>query len=168
MPKPFASARIPEHLNEALEKRSKDTGEGRSAIIINALAAYLGTDIKPVDDTEKRFKSLETRLSKIEAQLKQPFQTELFDNSSDKKSDNDSASKESVIKPDNNSASNIEKTEWTTKELNAIGIKSSTIDNRYKRGKLPYSKNGYIVHERLRKEMINSRAAIIWKVSKGS
>lgn len=166
MPKPFASARISEELNAAIGKRSAKTGESRSDVIINALRAYLEADAEVPLSPDQRFEALEARVADLEEQLNQPAQTALFDNNNDNNSDNQAEVKQTVIKSDN--SFDLDKQEWTTKELNSIGIKSSTIDNRYKRGGLPYSKNGFTVHERLRKEKMGSRDMIIWRVTRNS
>ena len=63
--KPFIAARVPEGLNEALEKHVDATGESRTAAIINALSSYLKWAEAGVDKTI----SAGDRLSKLEEKV---------------------------------------------------------------------------------------------------
>lgn len=75
--KPFIAARVPEGLNEALEKHVNDTGENRTTAIINALSFYLkwsdSKETKP-NSTVDRLSLLEKRVAALE-DLTKPSQS---------------------------------------------------------------------------------------------
>ena len=162
MPKPFASARISEELNTAIEKRSEKTGESRSDIIINALKAYLEADAEVPLSPEKRFEALENRVTHLEEQLNQPAQMALFDNKTDDTSDNKKETTNSVIKTDN------KREKWTNEQLGEFGIIRQTLNSRIKAQKMPYSKNSVTVHRKVGIEKRNGRNVTLWEVSQDS
>lgn len=191
MPKPFASARISEALNTAIEKRCKETGKKRSAIITNALEAYLETDAEAPLNLEQQVKALENRVAYLEEHLNQPIQATLFDDKNDNKPDNKSKPNKSkpnkkVIKPDNKSDNYSKKEEPTknnfketpsntpsskrskinNKDLEAEGINRKTIAKKYAENQLPYSENGITVHRQLEKQPYKGRKQIVWEISK--
>ena len=63
--KPFIAARVPEGLNEALEKHVEATGESRTTALINALSSYL----KWSDSKEHKASSAVDRLSLLEKRV---------------------------------------------------------------------------------------------------
>lgn len=96
-PSPFFSGRIPQNLHDAIEKRIAETGESKTNILVNALAAYLEHQIEPIKTTsnsvEERLAQLEQRLEVIDelskevASLRQMFNASLeeIDNTIDNK-----------------------------------------------------------------------------------
>ena len=149
MPKPFASARISEALNAAIDKRCEETGEKRSAIITNALEAYLEADAEAPLNLEQQVKAHEKRIAYLEEHLNQPIQATLFDN----KTDNISDDKTEVIKTDNQT-----RLQWTTKQIEEAGIGRKAAEYRAKADKFPLSKNGVTIHKRIGKEVRNGRS----------
>lgn len=92
MPNPFFSGRIPPDLHKRVEQYKAETGESKTDILINALAAYLNYPVSKLahtivsSETEERFRSLESRITTLELEV-------LLHKDSDKKS---------VIAVDNN------------------------------------------------------------------
>ena len=181
MSKPFISARIPESVNTAIEKRANETGESRTDILLNALKDYLKGDIKAPKSIDERLSALEKKFAEFQERFSLPKQTTLLDNIADNKVDNSTEEEPrnqlshntvtEVIESDNineNSFDNSKRGEWTNKQLEAVGISRSTVEGRLKKGKLPYNKNGITVHKRLRKEKRGRYTVSIWEVSRGN
>ena len=67
--KPFIAARIPEDLNNALDKHANATGENRTTTIINALSSYLkwsSPEVKKTISAGDRLSLLEKRVKELE------------------------------------------------------------------------------------------------------
>jgi len=74
--KPFLAARIPEDLNTKLEEHSASTGEGRTQVVINALAKYLNftPESKSEESAGDRLSLLEKKVAELENLIKEPKQ----------------------------------------------------------------------------------------------
>lgn len=171
MPKPFISARIPEAVNSAIDKRSEQTGESRTDILLNALSNYLEGDIKAPISVDERLSALEEEFTQFKTELASPIQTTLLDNNSDLGStihshSTSTASKDSSDNNNDNKSENRKEGEWTNKQLEAVGISRSTVEGRMRKNQLPYTKNGVTIHRRLRKEKRGRYTISIWEVSK--
>lgn len=184
MPKPFIAARIPQTVADKLEERAKDSGHGKTDIIINALAQYLGCSIDVPEETravdrlvtvEKELTELRNRIEVLERPSKSAIQRELLlDNNTVNKIDKDCKLKEDlkgkiVQKVDNSIDKIIENTlELTTPEVvKRTGITRKTLENRYKVGKLPFTSNGYTVLEKIGiGKTENGKRSNLWKVQK--
>lgn len=179
MPKPFISARIPESVNTAIEKRAENTGESRTDILLNALSAYLKGDIKLPKSIDERLSKLENEFAQIREKARKSDQGDYIDNNFDNdviidNPDNvldnnvdNEKSKQRKSKDDYSFDNTIEssKKQWTTKELELTGISRKTVEYRLKNGKLPYEKNGVTVYSRIGKETRDGRVTSIWEVS---
>ena len=143
MASPFFSGRIPQELYDRIDQHIKESGEGKTQILINALSQYLGFEIpKPSSINTDLFlselESLKERVSLLERS--QPKQLSLLstDNTNDNKVITDDNSKS--IKGDNSIRI------LTSKEvIELTGIPRGTFENRHRSGKLPISKNGYAI-----------------------
>lgn len=99
--KPFIAARVPEGLNEALEKHVNATGENRTTAIINALSSYLKwSDSKKEkhDSAVDRLSVLEKRVTELE-KLTKPNQS------------NQASQMELVISSDNKENNSLDNTD---------------------------------------------------------
>ena len=153
MASPFFSGRIPQELYDRIEQHIKESGEGKTQILINALSQYLGFEIpKPSSINTDLFlselESLKERVSLLERS--QPKQLSLLspDNTNDNK----------MITTDNSVMV------LTTKEVTELtGIARQTFEDRHKAGKLPLSKNGYTILAHAGKQP-EKPFANLWKV----
>ena len=145
MASPFFSGRIPQELYDRVDQHIKESGEGKTQILINALSQYLGVEIsmpKPsgvnTDLFLNELESLKERVSLLERS--QPKQLSLL--SPDNISDNKLITNDNTI--DNKSDKSI--MVLTSKEVTELtGIPRGTFEDRHRSGKLPISKNGYTV-----------------------
>ena len=153
MASPFFSGRIPQELYDRVDQHVKESGEGKTQILINALSQYLGFEIpKPSSINTDLFlselESLKERVSLLERS--QPKQLSLLspDNTNDNK----------MITTDNSVMV------LTTKEVTELtGIARQTFEDRHKAGKLPLSKNGYTILAHVGKQT-EKPFANLWKV----
>lgn len=166
MASPFFSGRIPQELYDRVDQHIKESGEGKTQILINALSQYLGVEIsKSLSSNANKdlflseLESLKERVSLLERS--QPKQLSLLspDNTNDNKvitkSKNDNV-------PDNKSDNSI--MVLTSKEVTELtGIPRSTFEDRHKAGTLPMSKNGYTVIAHAGKQT-EKPFANLWKV----
>lgn len=144
MASPFFSGRIPQELYDQIDQHIKDSGEGKTQILINALSQYLGIEISTpksrspnTDLILSELESLKERVSLLERS--QPRQLSLLssDNSDNKLITHDN----SIDNKSNNSIKVL-----TSKEVTELtGIPRGTFEDRHRSGKLPISKNGYTV-----------------------
>lgn len=145
MPKPFASARIPETIDKAIKKHVESGTESRTDIIVNALNAYLDYPYKVAEGSPvgNRLDEVEKRLTALEKKLEQPIQGNLLDNSSVIKSEeekNKNQPKNSSTtdnRVDNKSEDKASNTKWlSNREVESLtGMKISTIRGRFKHSK---------------------------------
>ena len=140
MASPFFSGRIPQELYDRVDQHIKESGEGRTQILINALSQYLGIEIsKPkssnvnTDLFLSELESLKERVSLLERS--QPKQLSLLSNDN---SDN------KLITSDNKTNNSV-MVLTTTEVIKLTGVARSTFEDRHKAGKLPLSKNGYTI-----------------------
>lgn len=146
MPKPFASARIPEAIDEAIKKRVESGSESRTDIIVNALNTYLGYPLTVAEGTPAadRLNEIEKRLAVLESKLEKPIQGNLLDNSSviktekEKKKElpKDSSTTDNKVDNEIEDKANDKKL-LSNKEVESLtGIKISTIRGRFKNRKV--------------------------------
>ena len=137
MASPFFSGRIPQELYDRVDQHVKESGEGKTQILINALSQYLGIEISTPKSSNintdlflSELESLKERVSSLERS--QPKQLSLLspDNINDNK----------LITSDNSVM-----VLTTTEVIKLTGVARSTFEDRHKAGKLPISKNGYTV-----------------------
>ena len=145
MASPFFSGRIPQELYDRVDQHIKESGEGKTQILINALSQYLGVEISTPKSSNintdlflSELESLKDRVSLLERS--QPKQLSLLspDNNNDNK----------LITSDNttNNKSDNSVMVLTSKEVTELtGIARRTFEDRHKAGKLPISKNGYTI-----------------------
>jgi hypothetical protein len=144
--KPFLAARIPEELDDLLQKHTESTGESRTDSLINALAAYLGWNN---DEARKpanydRLSWLEKRIDELEAEVYKPKQTNLLDVVQAQESPTADV-RSTVIKTDNKTDKRTKATGNRPKSpgvlnnrqiSNLTGIDYEAVRSRFKRGDL--------------------------------
>lgn len=155
MASPFFSGRIPQELYDRLDQHVKESGEGKTQILINALSQYLGVEISMPKSSSvntdlflNELESLKDRVSLLERS--QPKQLSLLspDNTNDNK----------MITTDNSIMV------LTSKEVTELtGIPRGTFEDRHRSGKLPISKNGYTILAHAGKQT-EKPFANLWKV----
>jgi len=137
MASPFFSGRIPQELYDRLDQHVKESGEGKTQILINALSQYLGIEISMpkssgvnTDLFLSELESLKDRVSLLERSQPKQLSSDnkaVIDDNSDNKSDNSIR----IL---------------TSKEVTELtGIPRGTFEDRHRSGKLPISKNGYTI-----------------------
>ena len=134
MASPFFSGRIPQELYDRVDQHVKESGEGKTQILINALSQYLGVEISTpkssgvnIDLFLNELESLKDRVGLLERS--QPKQL-----SPDNK----------LITIDNATDNSV--MVLTSKEVTELmGIARRTFEDRHRSGKLPMSKNGYTI-----------------------
>ena len=156
MASPFFSGRIPQELYDRVDQHVKESGEGKTQILINALSQYLGIEISTPKSSSvntdfflSELESLKERVSLLErSQPKQLSPDNINDN---KLITNDNATDNSVMV-------------LTSKEVTELtGIARRTFEDRHKSGKLPTSKNGYTILAHAGKQT-EKPFANFWKV----
>ena len=156
MASPFFSGRIPQELYDRVDQHVKESGEGKTQILINALSQYLGIEIsKPkssnvnTDLFLSELESLKERVSLLERS--QPKQLSLDNINDNKLITDDNATDNSVMV-------------LTSKEVTELtGIPRGTFEDRHRSGKLPISKNGYTILAHAGKQA-EKPFANFWKV----
>lgn len=171
MASPFFSGRIPQELYDRVDQHIKESGEGKTQILINALSQYLGVEApkpKPSNVNTDLFLSelenLKERVSLLERS--QPKQLSLLstDNTNDNKMITESRNDNNTVVSDNKLDNSI--MILTSKEVaDLTGIPRRTFEDRYRAGKLPMSKNGYTVIDHAGKQT-EKPFANLWKVEK--
>jgi hypothetical protein len=152
MAKPFIAARIPQTVADKLDERVKDSGQGKTDIIINALAQYLGCSIEVPEETqavdrliavEKELTKLQNRVRALEKPIeKDPdleipgqrvlsFEASNIDNIVDNKTENTETRAETIkeatdISSDNNLLTHNQMAELT-------GMKFETVKSRHRK-----------------------------------
>lgn len=166
MASPFFSGRIPQELYDRVDQHIKESGEGKTQILINALSQYLGVEIstpKPSNINDlflSELESLKERVSSLERS--QPKQLSLLSpkNINDNKLITDDNAIDNAI--DNKSDNSV--MVLTSKEVTELtGIPRGTFEDRHRSGKLPISKNGYTVIAHAGKQA-EKPFANLWKV----
>ena len=156
MASPFFSGRIPQELYDRVDQHIKESGEGKTQILINALSQYLGVEISTPKSSGvntnlflSELESLKDRVSLLErSQSKQLSPDNINDN---KLITDDNATDNSVMV-------------LTSKEVTELtGIARRTFEDRHKSGKLPTSKNGYTILAHAGKQA-KKPFANLWKV----
>lgn len=163
MPKPFIAARIPQVLADKLDERTKDSEHGKTGIIINALAQYLGCSIDIPEKTravdrlvavEKELTELRNRITALEKPSNPAIQKELLlDNDTVNKSDkglqikksskqeiaqnndnNTDKKAENTNKTDGPSNINLDNDQLTNKQISELtGFKFETVRTRHRK-----------------------------------
>ena len=145
MASPFFSGRIPQELYDRVDQHVKESGEGKTQILINALSQYLGIEISTPKSSNintdlflSELESLKERVGLLERS--QPKQLLLL--SPDNTIDNKLITSDNAT--DNKSDNSI--MVLTSKEVTELtGIPRGTFEDRHRSGKLPISKNGYAI-----------------------
>ena len=168
MASPFFSGRIPQELYDRVDQHVKESGEGKTQILINALSQYLGVEISTpkssgvnIDLFLNELESLKDRVSLLERS--QPKQLSLLPDNNDNKlitNDNSKSVKaDNSLITDNNNVMIL-----TSKEVTELtGIARRTFEDRHRYGKLPISKNGYTILAHAGKQT-EKPFANLWKV----
>lgn len=165
MANPFFSGRIPQELNDRIDQHIKESGEGKTQILINALSQYLGVEIsKPKSSNANtdlflsELESLKERVSLLERsqQVAEPIkiaeiphkQMSLLDQASDN-DDNNSDNTEELTKTTDNIIDNssvIDEQILTTKEVEGLtGISRKQLERRKEKDLFPIQLQGYEV-----------------------
>lgn len=160
MASPFFSGRIPQELYDRVDQRVKESGEGKTQILINALSQYLGVEISTpkssgvnIDSFLSELESLKERVGVLERS--QPKQLSPDNISDNKLITDDNATDNSVMV-------------LTSKEVTELtGIPRGTFEDRHRSGKLPISKNGYTILAHAGKQT-KKPFANFWKVKADS
>ena len=179
MTKPFVAARIPQNIADKLQSHCKKEGIGKTDVIVNALAQYLGCSIENPIETKAidRLTVLEEKVAKLETTIQR--QSEETDNWPDNKSvkqltlDDNKSDKNPILDPletlqgsfDNRNDN--ENALVTTDVIKLTGITRAKLDYAHKTGKLPYVINGYIIKSKLGHGKTKSgKRAALWEVKK--
>ena len=167
MASPFFSGRIPQELYDRIDQHIKESGEGKTQILINALSQYLGVEIsmpKPsgvnTDLFLNELESLKERVSLLERsqQVAEPIkvaeiphkQMSLLDQATDNDDnsiDNSKVSTKIIDNTDNAAVvSVINEQILTTKEVEGLtGISRKQLERRKEKGLFPIQSQGYEV-----------------------
>ena len=145
MASPFFSGRIPQELYDRVDQHVKESGEGKTQILINALSQYLGIEISIPKSSNintdlflSELGSLKERVGLLERSQSQQLSLLSPNNDNDNKLITDDNATDN--KPDNSIMV------LTSKEVTELtGIPRGTFEDRHRSGKLPISKNGYTV-----------------------
>ena len=163
MASPFFSGRIPQELYDRVDQHVKESGEGKTQILINALSQYLGVEISTpkssgvnTDLFLNELESLKERVGLLERSQSQQLSLLSPNNDNDNKLITDDNATDN--KPDNSIMV------LTSKEVTELtGIPRGTFEDRHRSGKLPISKNGYTVIAHAGKQA-EKPFANFWKV----
>lgn len=146
MPKPFIAARIPQVIEDKLNDRVQESGLGKTEIIVNALAKYLGCSIDVPEEThavdrlvavEKELTELKSRVEALEKPIEKAldprilgqqvlsFEPSSIDNTFDNQTENIDTKTETIEKVsdttlDNNLLTNRQISELTGMKLEAV------------------------------------------------
>ena len=158
MASPFFSGRIPQELYDRVDQHVKESGEGKTQILINALSQYLGIEIstsKSINiNIDLFFSELESLKDRVGLLERSQFQQLSPDNINDNK----------LITDDNATDNSV--MVLTSKEVTELtGIPRGTFEDRHRSGKLPISKNGYTILDHAGKQT-EKPFANLWKVEK--
>ena len=138
MASPFFSGRIPQELYDRIDQHIKESGEGKTQILINALSQYLGVEISTPKSSGV---NTDLFLSELES-LKE--RVSLLERSQPKQLSPDNINDNKLITDDNATDNSV--MVLTSKEVTELtGIARRTFEDRHKAGKLPLSKNGYTI-----------------------
>ena len=154
MASPFFSGRIPQELYDRVDQHVKESGEGKTQILINALSQYLGVEISTPKSSNantdlflNELESLKERVSLLERSHPKQLSMLSPDNNDNK-----------LITTDNSAMV------LTSKEVTELtGIARRTFEDRHRSGKLPISKNGYTILAHAGKQA-EKPFANFWKV----
>lgn len=138
MASPFFSGRIPQELYDRLDQHVKESGEGKTQILINALSQYLGVEISTPKSSGV---NIDLFLNELES-LKE--RVGLLERSQSKQLSPDNINDNKLITDDNATDNSV--MVLTSKEVMELtGIARRTFEDRHRSGKLPMSKNGYTI-----------------------
>ena len=166
MASPFFSGRIPQELYNRVDQHVKESGEGKTQILINALSQYLGIEIsKPISSNANtdlflsELESLKERVSSLERsqsqQMLEPIkiaetphkQMSLLDhatNNNDNSTDN--AEELTKITDNTDNSTVIGEQILTTQEVEGLmGINRQKLDRTKEKDLFPLQSQGYEV-----------------------
>ena len=178
MASPFFSGRIPQELYDRVDQHIKESGEGKTQILINALSQYLGIEIstsKSINiNIDLLFSELESLKDRVELlERSQPKQLSLLSHSpvsSDNKVITKSKIDNKLTMADNATDNKFDNSVMvlTSKEVTELtGIPRGTFEDRHRSGKLPISKNGYTIIAHAVKQTEKPFASL-WEVQTGN
>ena len=164
MASPFFSGRIPQELYDRIDQHIKESGEGKTQILINALSQYLGIEISTPKSSNintdlflSELESLKERVSLLERsqQVAEPIkvaeiphkQMSLLDQVSDN-ADNSTDNAEEITKITDNTDNStvIGEQILTTKEVEGLmGINRQKLDRTKEKDLFPLQSQGYEV-----------------------
>lgn len=152
MAKPFIAARIPQIIADKLDERVKESGQGKTDIIVNALAEYLGCSIDIPEETravdrlvavEKELAELNIRVGALEKPIEKapnqkvpgqqilPFETPSIDKTTDNQTENAETTAEVIEK---SSDTNVNNDLLTHQQMTGLtGMKFETVRSRHKK-----------------------------------
>jgi hypothetical protein len=163
MAKPFIAARVPQRIEDKLNERVQETKLGKTEIIVNALAVYLGCSIDVPEEThavdrlvavEKELSELKNRIAVLEKSSNPAIQKELLldnniVNEADKTLKPKKSSKQEIVQNNDNSTDkkaentnraggssdiNSDNKSLTHHEMSGLtGISFETVRGRYKK-----------------------------------
>ena len=138
MASPFFSGRIPQELYDRVDQHVKESGEGKTQILINALSQYLGVEISTLKSSNVNTDLLLSELESLKDRVS------LLERSQPKQLSPDNINDNKLITDDNATDNSV--MVLTSKEVTELtGIPRGTFEDRHRSGKLPISKNGYTI-----------------------
>ena len=138
MASPFFSGRIPQELYDRVDQHVKESGEGKTQILINALSQYLGVEISTLKSSNVNTDLLLSELESLKDRVS------LLERSQPKQLSPDNINDNKLITDDNATDNSV--MVLTSKEVTELtGIPRGTFEDRHRSGKLPISKNGYAI-----------------------
>jgi hypothetical protein len=194
MAKPFIAARIPQIVEDRLNERSQESGLGKTEIIVNALAEYLGCVIDAPQEThaidrliavEEELREIKSRLEVLEKPIKEapipqipgqgiiPFDAYKSDNVSDKQSEI-KLTEMIATRPEESQNDNKSDNEYVNlvsfpsdEAAKLLGVSRPTLDYQVKNNKLPFTKNGYTLIGKIGDgKSASGKNCILWEVQK--
>jgi len=155
MANPFFSGRISQELYDRVDQHIKESGEGKTQILINALSQYLGIEISTSKSSTDLFlselESLKERVSLLERSQSQQIiePIKIAENPHkqmsllDQVSDNDDNSIDNTVTVE--STDNTKRILTTNEVVTLLGVGRKVLESLNKAGKLPFSKNGHTI-----------------------
>ena len=175
MTKPFIAARIPQNIGDHLEAHCKKEGVGKTDVIINALAQYLGCSIENPIETNAvdRLTTLERKVAELEKaiQTNSKEEEEKSENISDNESDKKRVTQLSLDEAPSDNITDNETEITLTLPMPEVckltGISRNVLNYKAKTNKLPYSLNGHTILRKVGKgKTATGTTATLWELQK--